>query len=468
MGSVKLFRHHVRAAFIWLAVLECLSFVFSVYLGAHMRFVGAPEVVSEFIGPIFPRAATFALVMLASMAAMGLYQQRMREGASGILIRTIGAFLLMSLILSVIFYIFPGLFFGRGALGLSILISFLFVILNRSVFNRVVDHARLKRNVLVLGAGVRAGSLLHGLRRKSDRRGVHFVGFIHVDGEDDQVNEEHVIHLEGSICDYVTANEVDEILVAVDDRRRGLPIDDLLDCKLMGVAVVDSVSFFERELGKIMLEFVTPGWMVFADGFGMGSIRAMSKRGFDLTTSFLLLMCTWPIMLLVALAVWIEEGYGVPLIYRQQRVGLNGKLFNVLKFRSMGVDAEKDGKAVWASKNDTRITRVGRLIRSCRVDELPQIINVMVGDMAFVGPRPERPEFVEKLRKTIPHYGARHQVKPGIAGWAQLCYPYGATDNDAREKLQYDLYYVKNNSLFLDVLILVQTLEVVLFGKGAR
>lgn len=468
MGGVKLFRHHVRAAFIWLAALECLSFVLSVYLGGYMRFVGTPEAVAEYIGPLFPRAATFALVMLASMAAMGLYQQRMREGVSGILIRTIGAFLLMSLILSVIFYIFPGLFFGRGALGLSILISFLFVILIRSIFNRVVDHTRLKRNVLVLGAGIRASSLLHGLRRKSDRRGVHFVGFIHVDGEEDQISEEHVIHLEGSICDYVIANQVDEILVAVDDRRRGLPIDDLLDCKLMGIAVVDSVSFFERELGKIMLEFVTPGWMVFSDGFGIGSIRAMSKRGFDLTASFLLLMCTWPIMLLVVLAVWLEEGYGVPVIYRQQRVGLNGKLFQVLKFRSMGVDAEKDGKAVWAKKNDARVTRVGRLIRWCRIDELPQIINVMAGDMAFVGPRPERPEFVERLGKKIPHYGARHQVKPGIAGWAQLCYPYGATDDDAREKLQYDLYYVKNNSLFLDVLILVQTLEVVLFGKGAR
>jgi len=465
---VKLFRHHLRAAFIWLAALECLAFVFSVYLGAYMRFLGAPEAVTESIGSILPRAAIFAFVMLISMAAMGLYQQGMREGLTGILIRTLGAFFLMSLALSVIFYLFPKLLLGRGALGLSILVSLLLVVLIRSTFYRVVDHARLKRNVLVLGAGIRANRLLQSLRRKSDRRGIHLSGFIHIKGEDTQVGEDHMIHLNGSICNYAVENGVDEILVAVDDRRRGLPIDDLLDCKLKGIAVVDSVSFFEREMGKIMLEFVTPGWMVFSDGFGIGLIRTTIKRSFDLTASFVLLMFTWPFMLLVVLAIWLEEGFHAPVIYRQQRVGLNGKLFDVLKFRSMRVDAEKSGKAVWAKKNDARVTRVGRYIRSFRIDELPQIINVMAGEMAFVGPRPERPEFVERLEKQIPHYGARHQVKPGIAGWAQLCYPYGATDNDAREKLQFDLYYVKNNSLFLDLLILVQTLEVVLFGKGVR
>ena len=465
---MKLFRHHLHAALIWLAAMECLAFVFSVYLGAYMRFVGAPETVAESIGPIFSRAATFAFLMLISMAAMGLYQKRMREGLSGILIRTLGAFLLTLLALSVIFYLFPELLLGRGALGFSILVSFLLVVLIRSIFYRVVGHARLKRNVLVLGAGIRANRLLQGLRRKSDRRGIHLSGFVHIDGEETQVDEDHVVHLGGPICDYAVANGVDEILVAVDDRRRGLPIDDLLDCKLAGIGVVDSVSFFEREMGKIMLEFVTPGWLVFSDGFGIGFIKAAIKRGFDLTASFVLLMFTWPLMLLVVLAIWLDEGFDAPIIYRQQRVGLNGKLFDVLKFRSMRVDAEKSGKAVWAKKNDVRITRVGRCIRSCRIDELPQIINVMAGDMAFVGPRPERPEFVEKLEKQIPHYGARHQVKPGIAGWAQLCYPYGATGNDAREKLQYDLYYVKNNSLFLDLLILVQTLEVVLFGKGVR
>jgi len=232
--------------------------------------------------------------------------------------------------------------------------------------------------------------------------------------------------------------------------------------------VLDVVDFFERESGKIMLEFVTAGWMVFSDGFNNGVVRTSSKRLFDVTASFVLLMATWPLMLMTVIAIWLEEGFGAPLVYRQQRVGFNGKTFDVIKFRSMSVDAEQDGKAVWAQQNDSRVTWVGNFIRKCRVDELPQIINVLKGDMAFVGPRPERPQFVDQLSSHIPHYAARHHVKPGIAGWAQLCYPYGADDNDARQKLQFDLYYVKNHSMFLDCLILVQTVEVVLFGKGAR
>jgi len=213
---------------------------------------------------------------------------------------------------------------------------------------------------------------------------------------------------------------------------------------------------------------VTAGWMVFSDGFNNGTVRSTSKRFFDVIASIVLLIATWPMMLLTIIAIWLEEGFRAPILYRQQRIGINGQSFDVLKFRSMSIDAEKDGKAVWAKQNDSRVTRVGNFIRRCRVDELPQIINVLKGDMAFVGPRPERPQFVDQLSQRIPHYAARHQVKPGIAGWAQLCYPYGADDNDARQKLQYDLYYVKNHSMFLDCLILVQTVEVVLFGKGAR
>jgi sugar transferase (PEP-CTERM system associated) len=380
----------------------------------------------------------------------------------------LGAFAFMAVGLSLVFYIFPELMLGRGALALTAFVACLFTAFTRLSFNRLVNQNHLKRRVLVYGAGHRAQLVMNRLRRESDRRGFCFAAFIPVEGEDQVVDSSKVIKLDGLISEYVEENDISEILVAVDDRRKGLPVEDLLECKLKGTDVLDVVDFFEREAGKIMLEFVTAGWMVFSDGFRNGIVRAASKRSFDLLASFILLVATWPLMLITVIAIWLEEGFGAPLVYRQQRVGMNGKLFDVLKFRSMSVDAEGDGKAVWATKNDSRVTRVGNFIRKCRVDELPQIINVLKGDMAFVGPRPERPEFVAQLSNHIPHYAARHYVKPGIAGWAQLCYPYGANDDDARQKLQFDLYYVKNHSMFLDFLILVQTVEVVLFGKGAR
>ncbi len=468
MGTVRVFKHHIHTAYLWLAGAESLLFMISVYLGAYSRFEGSAVIAEESIGPILPRALIFAVVMVLSMSAMGLYQPHTREGSSGVVIRTLGAFLFMGLAISVIFYIFPDLLLGRGALALSLVVAFLLTSLSRLVFEKVVDQDRLKRRVLVFGAGRQANNVLNQLRRKSDRRGFQFVGFIQVEGEDRLVESSQAVDLRGSLLNYAQVNDVDEILVAVDDRRRGLPIDDLLACKLNGIDVLDIVQFFERETGRIMLPFVTPGWMVFSDGFQFGALRSFSKRAFDIVASFFLLMATWPMMLLTVIAIWLEEGFGVPLVYRQKRVGINGKEFDVLKFRSMRIDAESDGKAVWAKKNDDRVTRVGRVIRQCRVDELPQIINVLAGDMAFVGPRPERPQFVEQLSRRIPHYAARHQVKPGIAGWAQLCYPYGASEKDAEQKLQFDLYYVKNNSMFLDFLILVQTVEVVLFRKGAR
>ena len=468
MGTVRLFKHHLHTAFLWLALIESLLFISAVFIGAYLRFQGDVSSVGESIGPVLPRALIFSTVMFIAMGAMGLYQPHTREGLSGTWIRAAGAFVFAAVGMSLIFYWFPSLLLGRGALALTTIVTVLFIILTRLQFYRLVNQERMKRRVLVYGAGHRAQLVLDRLRRDSDRRGFSFIGFIPVDGEDKVVDASLTIDLKGTICDYATQNEVDEILVAVDDRRKGLPVQDLLHCKLSGSDVLDVVDFFERESGRIMLEFVTAGWMVFSDGFKYGAIRATTKRLFDISASLVLIAVIWPLVLMTIIAIWLEEGFRAPLLYRQARVGVDGKPFNVLKFRSMRIDAEKDGKAVWAKKNDSRVTRVGNFIRRCRIDELPQIFNVLKGDMAFVGPRPERPEFVDQLKQKIPHYDTRHQVKPGIAGRAQLCYPYGANDEDARQKLQFDLYYVKNHSMFLDFLILVQTLEVVLFGKGAR
>jgi sugar transferase (PEP-CTERM system associated) len=253
-------------------------------------------------------------------------------------------------------------------------------------------------------------------------------------------------------------------VVSVQNRRGGFPIKELLDCKLQGVKVTDAATFFERETCQIRVDSLQPSWLVFGGGFDQSFVRIFMKRSFDLFCSTVLLILTLPIMLLAGLVVWLEDRG--PAFYAQERVGKDGKTFRVLKFRSMRIDAEKSGKPQWAAQNDPRITRVGNFMRKTRIDELPQILNVFKGEMSFVGPRPERPYFVEQLIEVVPYYNVRHSIKPGITGWAQVRYGYGSSAEDALQKLQYDLYYVKNNSLFLDVLILIDTLKVVLFRSG--
>ena len=314
----------------------------------------------------------------------------------------------------------------------------------------------------------RRSSSASAMRRRSDRKGFNIIGFVRVGGEEPRIEGERIINLRQPLADYAQQTEIDQIVVALDDKRGQTPSDELFQCRLRGVKVLDLVSFFEQEAGKILVDFTTNDWISFSEGFRNSSASRLLKRCFDLLASALLLALTWPVMLLTVLAIWLEDGVGAPVLFRQTRVGLHGREFKVLKFRSMSVDAEGDGQARWATKNDSRVTRVGAFIRRTRIDELPQILNVLAGNMAFIGPRPERPEFVRQLSERIPYYNARHCVKPGITGWAQLCYPYGASEEDARQKLQFDLYYVKNHSLFLDFMISLNTVEVVLFGKGAR
>jgi sugar transferase (PEP-CTERM system associated) len=263
---------------------------------------------------------------------------------------------------------------------------------------------------------------------------------------------------------------VSEIVIAAQERRQAqggfLPMAGLMECKLRGITVTSGVDFYERELKKAKLDMLHPSWILFSEGFSASRSRAFAKRFVDLALSLTLLAIMSPFIILTAIAVFLETGR--PVLYSQQRIGLLGKEFRIYKFRSMRQDAEKDGKARWASANDNRITRVGGFIRNTRLDELPQIYNVIKGEMSFVGPRPERPEFVSELKEKIPFYDTRHYVKPGLMGWAQLKYPYGASVEDAKGKLEYDLYYSKNHSLLMDILILIQTVEVVLLGKGVR
>jgi sugar transferase (PEP-CTERM system associated) len=319
----------------------------------------------------------------------------------------------------------------------------------------------------VYGAGNNAARVMQ-LRRRADQRGFKVIGFIPARTEERVVPQDRMFSQDKPVSVLAAELEIDEIVVAMDDRRQQFPLKELLDCRLNGIEVVELASFLERETGKVYLDILIPSWMIFGTGFRRDVIRRFSERGFDVLASLVLLIAALPVMLLTILAIKLEDGLKAPILYGQPRVGYAGRVFRVLKFRSMRTDAEKDGKARWATANDDRVTRVGRFIRKVRIDEIPQLFNVLSGRMSFVGPRPERPEFVRQLADSIPYYEVRHAVKPGITGWAQLCYPYGASEQDATEKLQYDLYYVKNHSLVFDILILLQTVEVILLGKGAR
>jgi sugar transferase (PEP-CTERM system associated) len=324
-----------------------------------------------------------------------------------------------------------------------------------------------RRRTLIYGAGERA-SAIGDLRRKADRRGFKIIGSVPAPGDTQTFELNGVLIRDKSIDFLAEELDADEIVIAMDDKRGNLPVRDLLNAKLRGTRVLDIVEFLERESGKIRIDLVNPGWLIFSPGFRVSRMRRISKRVVDVLVSSLLIVVTWPIMLVVALCIKVEDGLTASVLYRQKRVGYRGVEFDVLKFRSMVENAEADGKEVWAKEDDDRITKVGCVLRKFRLDELPQVFNVIAGTMSLVGPRPERPVFVRRLSETIPYYSERHTVKPGVTGWAQLRYSYGSSEEDALEKLQYDLYYVKNHNLLLDLIIILQTVEVVLWGKGSR
>ncbi|GAB3267080.1 hypothetical protein GCM10027296_45480 [Chitinimonas naiadis] len=319
---------------------------------------------------------------------------------------------------------------------------------------------------MIFGAGAEAESVGKVLR-KSDS-GVQIVGYYPSPTcTDIRIPSQNTLSREMSLSDTAHALKVNEIIVAVRERRGGiLPLRELLDCKLSGMRVLDLASYFERSLGQIRMDSLKAGWLIFGDGFRQGWARTFVKRTFDIVASCILLALSLPIMLITALLILLEDG--MPILYRQERVGLGGRLFNVIKFRSMRTDAERDGRPRWATANDDRVTRVGRVIRKLRIDELPQLFSVLAGHMSLVGPRPERPYFVDQLTRDIPFYAVRHSVKPGVTGWAQVNYHYGASVDDSVQKLQYDLYYVKNHTLLLDLNVLIKTVGVVLTGKGAQ
>ena len=466
-----MYRLFQRRALGWQVLLVSVEFVLlivGVRMAGVLRYWRQADAQIAFVDTLHWRAPLVAIVLILTMASLGLYQVHLRAGWLGRLSRQAIAFVLGGVVLTVLYYVIPDAFLGRGVMAIALGLGYVAVALWRVLFLSFVDADLFKRRVIVLGAGERAAEMMRKMRRKSDQRGFKILGYVPVGTDPVSLPPAELLHPDQALCKWAAGLGVDEIVVAPDDRRGTLQVEALLECKQRGLAVTEIAEFIERVAGTITMDLTNPSWLVFSDGFNVSPLRRTIKRAFDVIVALLLLLVAWPFMLLTALAIRLESGRGAPILYRQERVGENGKAFAMIKYRSMRTDAECDGVARWAAKNDVRVTRVGSFIRKVRLDELPQMWNVLRGDMSIIGPRPERPQFVEDLNIRIRYYALRHCVKPGLTGWAQLRYSYGSSVEDAEEKLKFDLFYVKNHNFVFDLAILVQTVEVILFGRGAR
>lgn len=411
-------------------------------------------------------AFLFAAAMLSINALLGLYQRTANRLTTETRARAVLSIYLAIPVAYGLYALLPIAAVNRDLIHLSAMSAVFGMLVTRVGASHAPSAKMLRRRILVFGTGYQALAVKRALEHSDPS--AEIIGFFPGINEDQpQVAPNMILSRDSSLTDTARNLNADEIVVALSERRGGsMPLRELLDCKLQGIRVLDLASHFEQTLGQIRLDSLYAGWLIFGDGFRQGTIRTAIKRLFDIVCASILIILALPVMFVAAILIVIEDGF--PLLYRQERVGLNGRLFNVIKFRSMRRDAEKDGKPIWAQAQDNRVTKVGQVIRKLRVDELPQLFSVLKGDMSLVGPRPERPFFVDQLTKEIPFYAVRHSVKPGVTGWAQVRYHYGATVEDSAEKLQYDLYYVKNHSLFLDIVVLFETVGVVLTGKGAH
>ncbi|MEW6730922.1 MAG: TIGR03013 family XrtA/PEP-CTERM system glycosyltransferase [Acidobacteriota bacterium] len=436
-------------------IFICLIFVATSINGMFAQSSG----LSLYLG----KALSAAAIIQASFYLHDLYD--LNTFNNRLVRRTISSLLLASVIIIPVYWFFPSLkltpvlWFFSAVLVLSLSYSWRILV-------KILDKP-FRSSMLIIGTSDMAISIAEEIRNRP-ALGIQVYGFL---GEDRSMSRKTItdISILGTLEDLeslVARYKIDHILVTLQDRRGHLPVKRLLDLKLQGVAIEEGASFFERILGKLPVEELNPSYLVFSTGFKVSRLKLIYKRIFSIIFSIIGLIISAPVMLLTAIAIKLESPG--PILFLQERVGEEGRIFKLIKFRSMYVDAEAHTGPVWARTNDPRITRVGRFIRRMRIDELPQFINVLKGDMHFVGPRPERSYFVKQLEKIIPYYGQRHTVKPGITGWAQIKYPYGATIEEACEKLKYDLYYIKNLSLPLDLWIIFQTIKIVLVGRGAR
>jgi len=410
------------------------------------------------------RAGVVTIVFQLTLYFFDLYDLSRLSVASETAIRIVQSFGIGCILLAGLYYSFPPLVISTKIFWIGYLVICLVLVSWRVLYYAVLEKRLFAQPILLLGTGKIADKISREIEDKKDA-GYKIAAFV---GEEQPQYNPHnapLISPETFLASPCRQDQVDRIVVALDDRRGNMPIQQLLRYKIRGIDIDDGITFYEAITGKILVENVNPAWLIFSKGFKISRLCYLFKRTKDILLAVFGLTISLPITIITAILIKIESPG--PVFYTQERVGERGDIFKVIKFRSMRQDAEKDG-AVWAMKNDTRVTRVGEFIRKVRIDEIPQMWNVLKGEMSFVGPRPERPIFVEQLTATIPYYSLRHSVKPGITGWAQVCYPYGASEEDALRKLEYDLYYIKNQSIFIDMLVIFRTIKTVLFQKGSR
>jgi sugar transferase (PEP-CTERM system associated) len=439
------------------------AIVFAVYL--RVGIAGAPEELIAKNG--YLKAGVAAFFCLAAFYLFDLYDFLVMHDRRELVLRLVQALGLAWIALAISFYTFPGLNLGRGISLIALPLALTLMVSWRVSIHWVLGHPDFGERILIVGSGNLAVELAREVLNRPDA-GYRIVGFVGTDAEllGKSLINPRVIGMTDQLEEIVKRDGIDRIVVAMGERRGQFPTNRLLQLSLTGqVNIEEGASFYERLTGRVSLNMIRPSWLIFTGRGRQAKLAEVSRTVVHWMVAFIGAILSLPLVLITAILIKLESRG--PVFYKQERVGKNGRPFTLMKFRSMRVDAEQDGP-VWASKGDSRTTRVGRVIRKARIDEIPQFWNILKGEMSFVGPRPERPHFVAQLAEEITFYQQRHLIAPGLTGWAQIKYPYGSSIEDARQKLQYDLFYIKNQSLFLDAIVLFETVKIILFGRGAQ
>lgn len=462
---LRIFDQYIPIRKIAFFFLESAFIMAMVILGTYLRFIGDPNSFVHYEW-IFIKTLLIVGSVQLCLYYFDLYDLRVFRSNLELTVRLLQSLGVSSILLALLYYMFPKLIIGRGIFLISLGLMGMIIVLWRLFYNRLLRTRQLDQKIMIVGSGPLAKNIAREIIERMDT-GFKVIGFITDNPErvGEKLVNPSIIGEQSQILDIATREKVDRIIVALEERRGKFPEAQLLECKMRGFAIEEGIEFYEHLTGRLQVESLRPSFLIFSGGFKKLKLTMLMRRIIEFAFSLIGLILLSPIILVVSVLIKIDSRG--PVFYRQERAGEKGKTFELLKFRSMVENAETDGP-VWAVKDDERITRVGRWIRRLRFDEIPQMINVLKGDMSFVGPRPERPYFIEQLRKEIPFYDQRLSVKPGVTGWAQIKYRYGASKEDALEKLKYDLYYIKHLSSLFDLIIIFETIKVVAFGKGAR
>ena len=464
---IRLFRQYVSLRKLVFVLGEGVL-IFCAVTVASFFFLGGDTDLPGLLETIWPKVLLVSAVTQFSLYFGDLYEFKSTDTGLELAVRLIQAIGVTSILLAFVYFIWPHMIIGRWVFFASLVVLLLFLVSWRFLYSLVIKRKLFTEKTIILGNGELARNILHEIGERKDlsynvrcvvAHGNESAGDLKFPDIPVKYGFDHILEL-------ARDKGARSVIVALDEKRGIFPVQELLKCKMRGINVIDGESFYERITGKLLVEKINPSWLIFSDGFVKSKATRISKRLVGFLLAGLMLVVLSPLLVLTALAVKLDSRGAV--LFSQERVGENGILFTLYKFRSMKADAEKESGPVWAKEKDPRVTRVGGIIRKLRIDELPQLWNVLKGDMSFVGPRPERPFFVERLKKIVPYYDQRFTVKPGVTGWAQIMYPYGASEKDALEKLKYDLYYIKNMSVMMDMIVIFHTVKTVLMGRGSR